>query len=255
MRKNGSLKKILSAVIALTMVMSVVLPIAVFATVTTPVAVATVTENVGGGQTKTITVTFAEEVADAGAVLDTDITVAGKTFGASTMALDAVGKKDLVITLAADATVVVGEDITFANNKIASADDPTDFFNGDVAITGSLDCATVDYSSIVPNDATITVDGYLTNPTSVGTGTFNLPNHILNSHILHNNIPNNLILILNSLIPNNQHMLKDSNHQLKIPFNRVLKILRYNQFQSNQYQYKQIFLQLIKRKSMLMQQL
>lgn len=173
MKKNGSLKKILSAVIALTMAMSLVLPITVFATVTTPVAVATVIENGGGGQTKTITVTFTEEVADLGAVLDTDISVAGKTFGASTMVLDAVTNKELVITLASDATVAVGEDITFANNKIAKADDLTDFFNGDVAITGSLDNATIDYSGIVPGDATITVDGYLTNPTSVGTGTFN----------------------------------------------------------------------------------
>ncbi len=173
MKKNGSLKKILSAVIALTMAMSLVLPITVYATVATPVAVATVIENGGGGQTKTITVTFAEEVADLGAVLDTDISVAGKTFGASTMVLDAVTNKDLVITLASDATVAVGEDITFANDKIAKADDLTDFFNGDVAITGSLDNATIDYSGIVPGDATITVDGYLTNPTSVGTGTFN----------------------------------------------------------------------------------
>ncbi len=172
--KNKTLqyKKTLSLFLTIAMLVTSILPISVFAEITTPTATATVAEEGEGvAQTKTITVSFAEEITlDEGATLDTDISVADKTFGASTLSATA---QSIVITLADDADVEVGDSITFANDKVANAGDETDFFNGDVEIGGSLDCATIDYTKIVPSDATVTIAGYTTLPTSVGTGTFN----------------------------------------------------------------------------------
>lgn len=172
--KTFSAKRLLSLVLTIAMFATMILPTSVFAAITAPTAVATVIENADGTQTKTITISFVEAVVlDSSAALDTDISVAGKTFGTSTMVLDPATQKDLVITLADDADVVVGEMITFANDKIINATDNTDFFNDDIEITGSLACATIDYSGIVPDDATIEVTGYASAPTSVGIGTFN----------------------------------------------------------------------------------
>jgi len=172
--KTFSAKRLLSLLLTVAMFATMILPTSVFAAITAPTAVATVIESAPGTQIKTITISFVEEVVlDPSAVLDTDISVAGKTFGSSTMVLDPATQKDLVITLKDDADVAVGEMITFANDKIINANDNTDFFNGDIEITGSLTCATIDYSGIIPVDAAIEVAGYATAPTSVGTGIFN----------------------------------------------------------------------------------
>lgn len=173
MQNTKKLRKLMSVILVLAMTVTYLMPMSVFAAVTTPTAIATVVENIGGGQTKKITISFNEEVVLATeAVLDTDIKVSGKTFGTSTMSLDADTQKNLVITLADDADVVVGDSVEFANDKISEAS-TGDYFNGTIEITGSIECATIDYSGIVPSDATITVTGYSIAPTSVGTGTFN----------------------------------------------------------------------------------
>ena len=172
--KTFSAKSLLSLLLTVAMFATMILPTSVFAAITAPTATATVIESAPETQIKTITISFAEKVVlDPSAILDTDISVAGKTFGSSTMVLDPATQKDLVITLKDDADVAVGEMITFANDKIINANDNTDFFNGDIKITGSLDCATIDYSGIVPVGADIVVAGYSSAPMSVGTGTFN----------------------------------------------------------------------------------
>lgn len=173
MRNTKNSRKLMSVILVLAMAVTYLLPMSAFAAVTTPTAIATVVENVGGGQTKKIIISFNDEVAlAAGAALDTDITVSEKTFGASTMALDPTTQKELVITLADDADVAVGNSVKFLNDKISEAS-TGDYFNGTVEITGSLACATIDYNGIEPEGATVSVTGYASAPTSVGTGTFN----------------------------------------------------------------------------------
>ena len=173
MVKKTKIRKIASVILSVAIFATMVLPSMVFAAVTTPTAVATVTEKAGGGQSKTITVKFNEEVVvEEGAALDTDISVSGKTFASSEYKLDPDTQKDLVITLSDDATVSVGDSITFSNNKVYDAGSPTDYFNDSVEITGSLETATIDYSSITPAEATVEIDGYSEKPVNVGTGVF-----------------------------------------------------------------------------------
>lgn len=174
MENTKKTRKLMSVILVLAMSVTYLLPMSAFATVTAATAIATVVENDGGGQTKKITISFDEEVAlAADADLDTDITVSGKTFGTlATMELDSTTQKDLVITLGESATVAVEDYVEFSNDSIAEAS-TGEYFNGTVKITGSLECANIDYSGIKPDDATITVTGYASAPTSVGTGTFN----------------------------------------------------------------------------------
>lgn len=140
MVKKTKIRKIASVILSVAIFAAMVLPSAVFAEVTQPTAVAEVIGNPGGSPIKTITVKFEEEIEIAGdAALDTDISVAEKTFGTSTYELDPTSKKDLVITLSEDSTVKVGDEITFKNDKIYAAGSPMDYFNGTVVITGSLE--------------------------------------------------------------------------------------------------------------------
>ncbi len=173
MQNKKSIRKIMSVMLMLAMAITYLIPMSVSAAVTAVTAIATVVENDGGGQTKTVTVSFNEKVISvASSALDTDISVTGKTFGASTISLDADTEKDLIITLADDADVEVGDSIEFINDVVVNAEDTGDVFNGNIEITGSLECATIDYSEIKPADAQIKVTGYAVAPTSVGTGTF-----------------------------------------------------------------------------------
>lgn len=172
MQNTKKSRKLMSVILVLAMTVTYLLPMSAFAAVTTPTAVATVVENSGGGQTKKIEISFNEEVTlAADTALDTDITVSGKTFGTSTMLFDTVTKKNLIITLADDATVAVDDTIEFSNDKITE-EGTENAFNGTVEITGSLACADINYIEIEAAGATITVSGYDEKPTSVGTGTF-----------------------------------------------------------------------------------
>lgn len=171
--KTFSAKRLLSLLLTVAMFATMILPTSVFA-ITPVTASATVAEVSEGVQAKTITVTFIEEMKLADdAVPDVDIKVLDKTFGTgASAALDSTGKV-MTITLGTGATVVATEIMTFPTNKFEYVDNPGTYFNDDVVIDGSLECATIDYSGIVPAGATITVDGYTAAPTSVGTGTFN----------------------------------------------------------------------------------
>lgn len=172
-KKTNSVKN-LSAIVVIAMIITNVMPMVAFAAITPPMATATVTENDGGGQTKTINVTFNEEVVmEDDAALDTDILVEGKTFGSSELILDPSTQKDLIITLADDADVEVGDSIKFQNYKLYEAADPTMFFNDSVEVGGCLDLATIDYSAVTPEGATIVFEGYAEPPVNVGVGTFN----------------------------------------------------------------------------------
>lgn len=143
MKNTKKTRKLMSVILVLAIAVTYLLPMSVLADVTQPTAVAAVVENIGGGQTKKITISFNEEVVLADAVLDTDIKVSGKTFGASTILLEPTTQKELVISLANDADVAVGDSIEFLNNKISEAS-TGDYFNGTVEITGSFE------SSVVP---------------------------------------------------------------------------------------------------------
>lgn len=172
MQNTKRSRKLMSVILVLAMAVTYLLPMSAFAAVTTPTAVATVVENIDGEQTKKITISFNEEVdLAADAALDTDIKVSGKTFGASKMLFNTDTNTDLIITLADEATVAVYDTIEFLNDKITEKS-TGDAFNGTVEITGSLECATIYYNGIVPVDATVSVTGYASRPSSVGTGTF-----------------------------------------------------------------------------------
>ncbi len=131
--KVSKTNKVVSLLLIAVMTMTMVFPMSVFALPDAPVAVATVVENSDGTQTKTITLSFEEEIIlEATAMLDGNITVTDKKFGASMMDVDGTGKK-LVITLADDSNVAVGDSITFGSDAVKNSAD--EFFSGDVDIT------------------------------------------------------------------------------------------------------------------------
>ncbi len=170
MNKGIKTNKVLSLILAIAMIATMVLPISVFAADLTT-ATATVIENIGGGQTKTITIPFGEAVTMEGIpALDLEVSVAGKTFDISSMDLDASGE-NLVITLDGAYDVAVGDTITIADN-VFKGNVSGEYYFGNVAIVGKLDVATIDYSNVLPAGAEIEFEGYASAPTEVGKGSF-----------------------------------------------------------------------------------
>lgn len=169
--KSFSVKKLLSLVLALTMMATMILPTSVFAAAPAVdgTAVATVLKAATGVDlVKQITVTFDSEIEFDDSNFATDVTVDnGHNFGTDVVA-EVVDEKKLVITLDDDASIEVGDKITFANDVIkdAATHDP---FNGDVTVSGNLTGATVNFD--VPVGVTVTVEGG-TAPTHYGIGTY-----------------------------------------------------------------------------------
>lgn len=171
--KSFSVKKLLSLVLALTMMATMILPTSVFAAApaVNGDAVATVLKAATGVDLiKQITVTFDSEIKfDEADFTDVNVTLNnGHDFGASEAKVDDADEKSLIITLADDATVEVGDKITFENDVIKdkATDDP---FNGDVTVSGNLTGATVNFD--VPAGVTVTVEGGAA-PTYYGIGTY-----------------------------------------------------------------------------------
>ena len=169
--KSFSVKKLLSLVLALTMMATMILPTSVFAAAPAVdgTAVATVLKAATGVDlVKQITVTFDSKIEFDDSNFATDVTVDnGHNFGTDVVA-EVVDEKKLVITLDDDASIEVGDKITFANDVIkdAATHDP---FNGDVTVSGNLTGATVNFD--VPAGVTVTVEGGAA-PTYYGIGTY-----------------------------------------------------------------------------------
>ena len=170
--KSFSVKKLLSLVLALTMMATMILPTSVFAAVPAVdgTAVATVLKAATGVDlVKQITVTFDSEIEFDDSNFATDVTVDnGHNFGTDVVA-EVVDEKKLVITLDDDASIEVGDKITFANDIIVDKASGLDAFNGDVTVTGNLTGTTVNFD--VPVGVTVTVEGG-TAPTYYGIGTY-----------------------------------------------------------------------------------
>ena len=165
--KSFSVKKLLSLVIAIAMMATMVLP----ASALSPLyadgdAVATVIKGDGADLIKQIVITFNTEITfNSADFIDTNVAVDNShTLGASTAAIDTTDAKKLVITLADDADIEVGDKITFANDIIT---DGTEVFNDSVEVVGSLTPATVVLNA--PAGVTATVDGGVT---EFGVGTY-----------------------------------------------------------------------------------
>lgn len=170
--KSFSVKKLLSLVLALTMMATMILPTSVFAAAPAVDGTAVATVLKGATDTelvKQITIAFDTEIKLNDANFD-DVNVTvnnAHTIGASTAVVDATDEKKLVITLGTGATVEVGDTITFASDVIVDKATETDSFNGSVEVTGSLTPATVVLNA--PAGVTATVDGGVT---EFGVGTY-----------------------------------------------------------------------------------
>lgn len=170
--KSFGVKKLLSLVLAIAMMATMILPTSVFAA--TPAvdgnAVATVLKAATGVDlVKQITVTFDSEIEFDDSKFATDVTVNnGHSFDASEAKVDDTDAKKLVITLTDDATVEVGDKITFADGVIKDKE-TADPFTGDVTIDGNLTGAEVTFD--VPAGVTVTVEGG-TAPAYYGIGTY-----------------------------------------------------------------------------------
>lgn len=171
--KSFGVKKLLSLVLAIAMMATMILPTSVFAAAPAVDgdAVATVLKAATGVDlVKQITVTFDSEIKFDDSKFATDVTVNnGHNFGTSEAKVDDTDAKKLVITLTDDATVEVGDKITFANDVIIDKATETDPFNGEVTIDGNLTGAEVTFD--VPAGVTVTVEGG-TAPTYYGIGTY-----------------------------------------------------------------------------------
>lgn len=172
--KSLSARKLLSLALTLVMMTAMLLPTGVFATAPTVSgdAVATVKKAATGVDLiKQITVTFDREIAfDETDFTDTNVTVNnGHGLGASTALIDTEDETKLVITLADDATVEVGDKITFANDIIKDKETKLDVFNGDVTVDGKLTGAMVAFN--VPVGVTVSVEGG-TAPSYYGVGEY-----------------------------------------------------------------------------------
>ncbi len=172
--KSFSVKKLLSLVLAIAMMATMILPTSVFAAAPAVDgnAVATVLKAATGVDlVKQITVTFDSEIEFDDSKFATDVTVNnGHNFGTSADAdVDGTDAKKFVITLDDDATIEVGDKISFANGVIVDKTTGLDAFNGDVTVDGNLTGATVSFD--VPVGVTVTVEGG-TAPAYYGIGTY-----------------------------------------------------------------------------------
>lgn len=170
--KSFSVKKLLSLVLAIAMMATIVLPTSVFAAApaVNGDAVAMVLKGTTGANLiKQITVTFDSEIKfDEADFTDANVTVDNShELGGSTASVDPEDARKLIIALADDATVKVGDKITFANDIIKDKMTETETFNGDVEVKGSLTPATVVFNA--PVGVTVTVEGGIT---EFGVGTY-----------------------------------------------------------------------------------
>ena len=170
--KSLSVKKLLSLVLALTMMATMILPTCVFAAAPAVDGTAVATVLKGATDTelvKQITIAFNTEIKlNDENFDDVNVTVNNAhTIGASTADVDATDEKKLVITLGTGATVEVGDTITFASDVIVNKENETESFDGSIVVTGSLTPATVVLNA--PAGVTATVDGGVT---EFGVGTY-----------------------------------------------------------------------------------
>lgn len=171
--KSFSTKKLLSLVLSIAIMTAMVLPANVFAAA--PAidgnATATVIKGSGTDLIKQIILAFDSEIKfESVDFTDSNVTLNNShSFGTSTAVVDDESSKKIIITLADDATVAVGDTISFANSVITDKATGIEPFNGDVVVDGSLTGAKVKFS--VPSGVNVTVNG-TTPPTYYGVGTY-----------------------------------------------------------------------------------
>lgn len=183
MRKSNKFTKIMSMLLAISMLLMCILPVSVFADDLTATAIASTIENGDGvDRTDIIKITFSKEVTFDDTNWSTDIIVTDGTttvptpnaavFGTdATAEINSETQKDITITLGTGHAVTDGVTLAFTNSVVSDSTNPTDVFNDSIIIGGSFNPATVNYI-VDPSAATVTVDGYSTLPTSLGVGTY-----------------------------------------------------------------------------------